>query len=257
MLEALESRQLLSASLTSTGTLVVGGTGESDTINVRREATKIYGKVNATVTSFNAESVLRIHVEGGSGNDRIGLHEITRPATLNGGGGNDHLLGSAGHEVFNGGDGNDLMDGRLGADVFNGGGGFDVVSYESRTTGVVVSLDGESNDGAPPTSAHPGERDNVKRDVEGLVGSQGNDRIYGNELANHLNGARGNDTVYGGAGNDTLTGGYGEDLLYGQAGNDTFFAKDGARDRLLGGEGEDRANKDDIDHAESIEALFS
>ena len=49
--------------------------------------------------------------------------------------------------------------------------------------------------------------------VENAIGSDLNDRLFGNAIANTLNGAAGNDILNGGTGNDTNIGG---------AGNDTF-----------------------------------
>jgi serralysin len=58
--------------------------------------------------------------------------------------------------------------------------------------------------------------------VENLTGSNFNDLLAGNELANKLEGGLGNDTLYGGIGNDSLAGGFGNDVLNGQSGADVF-----------------------------------
>ncbi len=57
--------------------------------------------------------------------------------------------------------------------------------------------------------------------IESASGSQGNDRIYGNNLNNSLYGKTGNDTLNGFYGNDWLDGGLGNDNLNGSQGNDT------------------------------------
>ncbi|MFB2836955.1 M10 family metallopeptidase C-terminal domain-containing protein [Floridanema evergladense] len=49
--------------------------------------------------------------------------------------------------------------------------------------------------------------------IENLVGSQGNDEIFGNELANNINGGPGNDRIAGARGADLLTGGSGADTF--------------------------------------------
>jgi Ca2+-binding RTX toxin-like protein len=259
MMESLESRKLLSASLNAEGLLTVEGTAGNDNIIVRRDGTKVFVNINDQPRrEFSHEAVRAIRIFGLGGNDRLEERELNRPSTIYGGAGNDTMLGSAGNDVFYGGDGNDMMDGRLGGDQFNGGGGIDTVNYESRTTRIVVSMDGNFNDGTPGEGDRPGERDNVKKDIEVLFGGQGNDTLYGNELANRIGGGGGSDTVWAGAGNDTLIGGPGEDKLYGQDGNDTFLTRgDGFKDSLFGGSGEDRANKDEIDVRESVEVLFT
>ncbi|WP_262029727.1 S8 family serine peptidase [Microvirga sp. Mcv34] len=49
--------------------------------------------------------------------------------------------------------------------------------------------------------------------IENAIAGDGDDRIIGNEIANHLVGARGDDTLVGGAGTDTLEGGAGIDTV--------------------------------------------
>ena len=56
--------------------------------------------------------------------------------------------------------------------------------------------------------------DNDERSlIENVIGGAGNDRIVGNQAANHL---------VGGNGNDKITGGLGDDILDGGRGNDVF-----------------------------------
>lgn len=51
--------------------------------------------------------------------------------------------------------------------------------------------------------------------IENAVTGDGNDKVFGNQLANNLRGMRGNDSLYGGEGNDSLEGGLGDDFLDG------------------------------------------
>ena len=89
--------------------------------------------------------------------------------------------------------------------------------------------------------------------IENARGSNSEDFITGNELANILYGdfsqtsaggddvlsaASGNDTVYGGAGADTIGGGDDKDLLYGNAGSDAINGNAGI-DTIIGGAGAD------------------
>jgi Ca2+-binding RTX toxin-like protein len=228
MFEPLENRRLLSVSL-SEGILTVEGTAETDRIAVRREGEYLYVNLNGAVTRYANSAVRSIRAFGLGGNDAIAVIETTKPATLDGGAGNDSLRGAAGNDLLNGGDGNDALSGGPGADVFNGGGGIDTAIYEERTAGLRISLDGVANDGQLD------EHDNVKPDVENVVGGRGNDAIVGSEASNRLDGRGGNDSIGGGAGNDQLLGAGGNDLLNGGAGND----------RLDGGEGTDALNGSD------------
>ncbi len=87
---------------------------------------------------------------------------------------------------------------------------------------VVVTIDGVKNDGASGT-------DNVRGDVEGVMGGIESDQITGNAKANHLLGGGGNDTIDGGGGNDLLDGG-GTPPGFGgstQDGNDVFLGGPG------------------------------
>jgi len=59
-------------------------------------------------------------------------------------------------------------------------------------------------------------------EIENFMAGDGNDRIFGNNLANDLRGVRGNDLLNGGNGNDRLLGGMGADKLNGGTGNDTL-----------------------------------
>ncbi|MDD5363690.1 MAG: type I secretion C-terminal target domain-containing protein, partial [Gallionellaceae bacterium] len=63
---------------------------------------------------------------------------------------------------------------------------------------------------------------------DALIGSNGDDRIYGYAGDDTLSGGDGNDLLRGGAGNDTLSGGAGNDILIGSAGNDTLSGGLGA-----------------------------
>jgi Ca2+-binding RTX toxin-like protein len=79
-----------------------------------------------------------------------------------------------------------------------------------------------------------------------LAGTPGPDVICGLGGADKIDGGGGNDVLIGGPGNDTLEGNLGRDLLLGGAGADSIDAWDGARDRIDGGPGSDRAW---VDHA--------
>jgi Ca2+-binding RTX toxin-like protein len=68
--------------------------------------------------------------------------------------------------------------------------------------------------------------------IEHLFGSNSNDEILGNALANMLTGGGGNDTLNGGDGIDTLDGGAGNDSLVGGASDDIYII-DSASDIIL------------------------
>jgi Ca2+-binding RTX toxin-like protein len=71
-----------------------------------------------------------------------------------------------------------------------------------------------------------------------LVGTNGEDSIYGYAGNDILSGLGGNDYLYGGANNDVLDGGFNNDVLDGGPGNDTLYGRAGY-DYLVGGPGND------------------
>jgi hypothetical protein len=90
----------------------------------------------------------------------------------------------------------------------------------------------------------------------------GDDRVIGEDREETIDGGPGDDVVEGGRGSDTLTGGPGRDTIVGDEsdtsctyapeycvifGNDTIHARDGERDEIDCGPGEDRAEVDAID----------
>src|SRR5690349_8486390 len=117
--EALEGRQLFSA-------LVVNGTGLDDVIRINQTGPVISVDVNGSRHVFPAIRYSGVEVNALGGNDQVLATAFTvKPLTLNGGAGNDYLVGGRGNDTFNGGDGNDVMVGNRGADEFNGGLGVD------------------------------------------------------------------------------------------------------------------------------------
>ncbi|MDQ3955546.1 MAG: hypothetical protein M3285_08360 [Actinomycetota bacterium] len=152
-------------------------------------------------------------VVGTRGNDRIV-----------GNGKANNLSGNIGDDILVGGVGNDRLDsfefgGRAeGSDVFRGGSGSDTV-FAYGPGPLDLSIDGVAND---QIVGNPGYGiDNIRLDVENIVGHGDNDTIKGDGDGNRLVGSYGNDTLVGLGGNDVLLPGAGTDALKGGAGADT------------------------------------
>ena len=232
LVHALELRRLLSATL-SGGGLAVTGTESNDVIVVAVVAGRLVARVNGAAERFTRSSVARVVVVGAGGDDDIDVSDTALPALVRGGGGHDvirgsasadRLLGDAGNDQLYGNGGDDRLDGGRGADLVAGGDGRDAGDYSTREAAVHVTVArGGYDDG------EAGERDNLRGDVEGVVGGAGDDSITG---------WRGNDVLTGGAGDDEISGDGGEDTLNGDAGRDTIDGQDGD-DRLSGGSGND------------------
>lgn len=111
--------------------------------------------------------------------------------TIDGGAGDDVIVGTNGDDEFYGGTNNDVLRGNAGEDVFYGGTGEDVLAG--------------------------GVGDDV------LYGGDDLDRLFGNDGEDILFGGAGDDIMRGDEGLDILYGGAGSDKLFGGAGADQFI----------------------------------
>ncbi|HKF85425.1 MAG TPA: calcium-binding protein, partial [Candidatus Limnocylindrales bacterium] len=161
-------------------------------------------------------------ISGGAGDDTL---DGSQPVLV-GADGADRIEGDSGDDSLSGGPGNDMLDGGRGSDRLSGGAGVDSVDYRGARRAVTVTLDGAANDGVA------GERDDVRGDVEGVRGGAEEDTQTGNAGSNPLS---------GGSGEDYLDGGRGSDDLRGGAGDDTVRSRDGRRDAVRCGPGNDLA----------------
>ncbi len=73
-----------------------------------------------------AQPVQGIYVDAGDGNDAVAI-DVTTPARVAGGAGDDRLYGGSGDDVLYGGPGNDVLDGRGGQDLLYGDAGDDAL----------------------------------------------------------------------------------------------------------------------------------
>jgi Ca2+-binding RTX toxin-like protein len=178
MLETLENRQHLSATVTD-GILHVDGTTGDDTISISQVQLTNHGGTSFQVTINNDPTVrfssliTGIMVSGLLGNDRLEVVGTTRgqlfvagidtPATIDGGAGNDTIIGGDANDVLVGGRGNDNIDGGAGNDLLSGGDGKD-------------KLHGQDGN-------------------DTLFGCAGNDGLSGGAGADRFSGGRGSDTV--------------------------------------------------------------
>lgn len=193
---------------------------------------------------IDARTSVRAVVDAGAGVDQV--LGGSKNDTINGGADADNLSGFDGADTLNGGDGidsmnggnqRDTMDGGTGADTFIGGADADVASYQTRTVRVAVNPNNEPFDG------QTGEGDNVRSDVEEILGGMAGDlligtaadnRLVGNGGGDEMDGRAGKDRLFGGEGGDTLLGGTEDDQLHGSTGTDLFS----------GGAGVDRVSYD-------------
>ena len=116
----------------------------------------------------------------------------------------EDLTGSPQGDTLTGGANDNTLDGGAGPDTMFGGSGADTVTYATRTAGVTVDIDAQADDGSS-SDGPAGARDNVRGDVETLVGSAQGDTLTGGANNNTLEGGAGPDTMFGSSGTDTVT----------------------------------------------------
>jgi Ca2+-binding RTX toxin-like protein len=181
---------------------VAGGPG-ADVMSGGRGALDIVAFVNA---SAGVEASLASHHATGEGNDQLTAFEV--------------IMGSDARDILTGNASDNMLYGLNGNDHVDGGDGFDYVGY--LRTDAPVSADLNSGFSL-------GEGNDLLFNVEGLIGTQADDQLFGDT---------GNNALIGWGGNDILQGGDGNDLLAGLNGNDELAGEEGT-DLLVGGKGND------------------
>jgi Ca2+-binding RTX toxin-like protein len=188
--EQLETRKLLSVSLYN-GVLAINGTSGADRVDLSVSGGKLIVKENGVTKASPLQSSLKsVVINLGAGNDRLTTYYGVRSLIVNGGDGDDYLLGSWNPDVIDAGGGKDYVHARPGNDVVRGGWGDDTL------IGCVGN--------------------------DSLFGGDGNDLLVGAVGDDNLFGENGNDNLFGVDGNDNLDGGAGYNTANGGNGNDDF-----------------------------------
>ncbi|SMX41023.1 Hint domain-containing protein [Maliponia aquimaris] len=165
----------------------------------------------------------------------------TSGVTVQGGAGDDSIVGTQSADLIDGGADNDTMRGGMGNDTITGGSGNDSI---------------HGNEGNDSLSGGDG--------ADTIYGEDGDDSVEGGAGDDHLEGNAGDDTLVGGAGNDWLRGSFGEDALYGGTGDDylwggygddTFHIENGFGNDTVDAEAEDETTGDVLDLSAVTDAL--
>ena len=252
------------------GNDIIFGRGGNDTIHAWGGNDTIYGDAgNDSINGGAGNDRIEggdgddTSLVGGAGNDSIlgGLGADT----IQGGDGNDTLDAGAGlvggvGDTVEGGAGNDnilIRGSEAEFDIITGGAGADRVTNTAVGTDIVMnsfialSMQIEAlfaNNSALVGNANGNTFDlrlnatgtsslDVKN-LTGVFGLDGDDRIHGTKNADTLVGGAGLDWIYGYDGADSLSGGDGNDSIDGGAANDSIEGEAG-NDTLLGGAGND------------------
>ena len=153
------------ASVLTDGTLRISGSPLANTIVLRVSATDRtqlqvdVGDDGTADETFDLNTFRAIDVEAGNGNDTVtidqanGIFTTSKATRIDGGNGDDTLIGGSGNEIFVGGRGRDLVDGNGGADtaflgkgndtfVWDPGDGSDVVEGQAGSDTLVFNGSG-------------------------------------------------------------------------------------------------------------------
>lgn len=202
----------------------IEGTRRRDVIVTRRGSDIVNGRGGGDVICTGGDDDF---VRGGAGNDLI----LTGGSsdTAHGGEGRDHistgagaldaLFGGAGDDTLSGGPGSfDGLTGGEGDDLLDGGAGLDIAYFFDAPNGVEAEL---------LSGLVTGHGTDQLTDVEGLVGSNHDDVLLGDDGSNLLSGQGGDDRIeargsgpVGTPDADVLDGGDGDDVLDGGEGGD-------------------------------------
>jgi RTX calcium-binding nonapeptide repeat (4 copies) len=200
VIEPLENRQMLAANLDD-GFLLITATARNDNIRVRAGTganADITVRINGgAVRTFRRSDVDLVRIVGGAGADTINVNGVIRNLLIQGGSGNDNILGSGGSDLIMGGSGNDDIAGRNGNDQLYGDRGDDEISGGNGND----TLGGDDEDTLWARSAsRPADFGNN----DTLNGGDGDDWLLSGTESDIHDDLSGNDQLTGGAGADIL-----------------------------------------------------
>ena len=179
-------------------------------------------------------------LNGLEGNDNI--DGLAGDDQLSGGAGNDVIIGGAGADALGGDAGDDRIVADLADIALDGGADAngdapaietgDTLDLSGATEGVFVDLDSQFGGAPNPGLSQTGFVRNVASgtggeitfeigadEFENIIGTQFDDRLFGNGEANVIQGGAGNDAIHAFGGSDVYDGGEGTDTaLFNQAG---------------------------------------
>jgi hypothetical protein len=135
------------AAVVTDGTLRVTGGSAAEQITLRVNAldrSKLLVDVDGSELSFDLGTFAAIDIDAGSGDDTVRIDEsvavftTTKATRIEGGNGDDRLLGGAGAEVLSGGRGDDFIDGNGGVDTAFLGQGDDTFVWDPGDASDIV-----------------------------------------------------------------------------------------------------------------------
>ena len=199
--------------------------------------------VSGVNSSAQFLTTLVISVNGGDGDDTLIGGDLADG--LNGDDGDDSILGNVGNDVLDGGDGADEIFGGDDNDSLLGGDGMDSIFGEDGNDTVIAGNGADTVLGGAGIDSLSGGNGADTLDGEGnddfVNGEDGVDSLLGGDNNDSILGGGENDTISGGDGNDTILSNSGDDVVNGEAGLDVIDGGDGA-DSITGGDDGDTIN---------------
>ena len=191
VLQALEPRRLLAANVDSNNVLQVTATEAADFVQVDESQNVVTVTINGgTPQKFKATILSGYNITPGGGNDIVVITGTLVGATVNGGLGNDRIVGGDGNETLYGAAGKDQIDGGAGNDKLNGNGGNDKLFGSFGADRIYGGAGNDYLDGGSSPDKLYGQAG-----ADTLLGQSGNDNLFSNDATV--------DQVFGGSGTDT------------------------------------------------------
>ncbi|MDR1270204.1 MAG: fibronectin type III domain-containing protein [Planctomycetaceae bacterium] len=169
---------LVAATVSGSGVLTIEGTDNDDWVQVREISngsyeiyvSASYGDFFTQLDTTTYAGVTSIVFNGYDGDDTFKAWYndvyVTVACTINGGNGNDDLMGGAGSNTFNGGNGNDLLIGGTGTNVFyNTGTGSSAFLWRSK----IVNGDDWASDSSIDSAASGKDDANLTFSDTGMI----------------------------------------------------------------------------------------
>ncbi|MDD4330542.1 MAG: hypothetical protein PHD79_11350, partial [Aliarcobacter sp.] len=202
----------------------------TDTRAINVDLSAVSNQVSQIGTPVNADTLTHIeNVVGTKNNDILKGDDVF--TTIN------SLLGYNGDDTFIVSKGSDYIDGGLGINTMD----YSSVNFADGGNRVIVDLGlSEATDNGYQNLG-VAVKDTLLN-IQKVIGTSGDDTLYGSSYANvfvggagndYVDGREGADTIYGTSGNNKLFGGKDKDTIYGGTGNDTLDG--GADDDILDG----------------------
>lgn len=204
------------------GSDLINGSRGDDLLVEQADADMILSQ-GSLASGFEVDTFIgvieRVSLTGGAGANLIDASGFGGKAILDGGAGNDRLIGTPQDDLLIGGAGDDVLDGRLGDDVYlfdadsalgtdtileSPGAGIDRIDFKPTASEVSLDL---GLTAVQEVNANLSLRLSGGDVIENLSGGSGDDVLVGNSLDNIVDGRQGNDILTGGPGADVLIGG--------------------------------------------------